>query len=75
MFLKNLFKNLKILGRNWLIYNYEGLRKVSRFECLMTIWNLNYIWTDPLAGVMLFIISLDRLIMVVFPKKQVYSLL
>lgn len=62
LFTAGLFRNLMIL---------DGTvgTLVSRIRCILTPWNLCFVWTDALCHVMLLTVSIDRFIAVKFPLK------
>uniref|UniRef100_A0A914WFU4 G-protein coupled receptors family 1 profile domain-containing protein n=1 Tax=Plectus sambesii TaxID=2011161 RepID=A0A914WFU4_9BILA len=57
------------IGRISLITSGNGYVLRSRWQCLMTSWNLMFIWSWPLAPIMLLMISVDRFLAVIKPFK------
>uniref|UniRef100_A0A914VC55 G-protein coupled receptors family 1 profile domain-containing protein n=1 Tax=Plectus sambesii TaxID=2011161 RepID=A0A914VC55_9BILA len=57
------------LFRNLMILDGTAGTLVSRLQCILTPWNLCFVWTDALCHVMLLTVSIDRFIAVKFPLK------
>jgi hypothetical protein len=42
---------------------------VSRRDCMLKIWNLFFIWTDPMCSIALLVVSTDRLLAIGMPIR------
>uniref|UniRef100_A0A914VI77 G-protein coupled receptors family 1 profile domain-containing protein n=1 Tax=Plectus sambesii TaxID=2011161 RepID=A0A914VI77_9BILA len=56
-------------GRIIAIEQGNGFVLVSRWDCSLKIWNIIWLISNPLAGLMLLVISIDRLLAVSIPFR------
>uniref|UniRef100_A0A914URU0 G-protein coupled receptors family 1 profile domain-containing protein n=1 Tax=Plectus sambesii TaxID=2011161 RepID=A0A914URU0_9BILA len=57
------------IGRINLLLNGDGFVLKSRWHCGTRVWNISWTFANNLAGLMLLVVSIDRLIAVSFPIR------
>ena len=54
-------------GRNQILLSNNLDHLVSRRDCMLKLWNLLFIWVDPMSAIMLMVVSIDRLLLMLCP--------